>query len=310
MQLRYLEYFVQAVECKSLNRAARKLDVSPQALCAGVAALEKKLGYALLERSPMGVRPTKNGEIVFQDARDIRDVIHKWLQLSHHQPEKDTVMVKLGASTTLMRWLVPQVVLQIKELYPHIYFNLFESFVEQVFHTVVDQRMLGLITCVNERVESTYRVRLAQNDMTFMEGPEDGCAVIINKSHPFAALSTLTLRDLAELRLAFNPQRDQYFVYRDICKYFAPSGIIHIPEQENLLRLISMDISTAAVLPRSVLRAPGGWAQKVCAKDVVDFPMPGRIWLIYPRDMRSSEKLVQESIAELLEKMEKEESPS
>ena len=123
-------------------------------------------------------------------------------------------------------------------------------------------------------------------------------------------LSTLTLRDLAELRLAFNPQRDQYFVYRDICKYFAPSGIIHIPEQENLLRLISMDISTAAVLPRSVLRAPGGWAQKVCAKDVVDFPMPGRIWLIYPRDMRSSEKLVQESIAELLEKMEKEESPS
>ena len=40
MQLRYLEYFVQAVECKSLNRAARKLDVSPQALCAGVAALE------------------------------------------------------------------------------------------------------------------------------------------------------------------------------------------------------------------------------------------------------------------------------
>ena len=205
MQLRYLEYFVQAVECKSLNRAARKLDVSPQALCAGVAALEKKLGYALLERSPMGVRPTKNGEIVFQDARDIRDVIHKWLQLSHHQPEKDTVMVKLGASTTLMRWLVPQVVLQVKELYPHIYFNLFESFVEQVFHTVVDQRMLGLITCVNERVESTYRVRLAQNDMTFMEGPEDGCAVIINKSHPFAALSTLTLRDLAELRLASIP---------------------------------------------------------------------------------------------------------
>ena len=52
MQLHYLEYFVQAVECRSLNRAARKLDVSPQALCAGVSALEKSLGYPLLERSP------------------------------------------------------------------------------------------------------------------------------------------------------------------------------------------------------------------------------------------------------------------
>lgn len=303
MQLRYLEYFVQAVECRSLNRAARKLDVSPQALCAGVAALEKKLGYALLERSPSGVRPTKNGEIVFQDARGLGEMIHKWRSLAHDHTEKDTVMVKLGASTTLMRWLVPQVVIQVKELYPHIYFNLHESFVEQVFHTVVDQRMLGLITCVNERVESTYRVRLAQNDMTYMEGPEDGCVVILNKSHPFADLPILTFRELAELRLAFNPKRDQYFVYRDICKYFSPSGIIHIPEQENLLRLISMDATIAAVLPRSVLRSPGGWAQRLCAKDVKDFPMPGRIWFIYPRSMRSSERLVQESIAGLLERL-------
>lgn len=41
MQFHHLEYFIQAVECKSLNRASRKLNVSPQALCAGIAALEK-----------------------------------------------------------------------------------------------------------------------------------------------------------------------------------------------------------------------------------------------------------------------------
>ena len=300
MQFRHLEYFVHAVECKSLNRAARRLDVSPQTLCAGVASLEKELGYPLLNRCPAGVSPTPNGEVVYNDAVQLGGMVHRWRSLAGSRGERDTVMVKLGASTTLMRWLVPQVVIQIKKDYPHIYFDLHESFVEQVFRTVVDKRTLGLITCVNERVESSYRVQLAQNDMEALVGPEDGCVVVLNRKHPFAALPSLTLRHLAELRVVWNPQRDQFFVYRDICKYFSPEGSIHIPEQENLLRLISMEIGIAAVLPRSVLRAPGDWGRNLRGMDVEDFPMPGRIWLIYPRKLRSSESVVLDAIRRTL----------
>lgn len=310
MQLRYLEYFCAAVECKSLNRAARKLNVSPQALCAGVAALEKKLGYPLLDRSPSGVTPTSNGETVFHDALQFTEMVQKWQSLSPAKPEGSMVTVKLGASTTLMRWLVPSAVIRVKEQFPHIYFDLYESFVEQVFHTATDQHMMALITCVNERVESAYRVQLTQNNMSYDVGPEDGCVVVLNKAHPFARLPRLTIAHLAELRLAFNPQRDQFFVYRDICKYFSPTGIIHIPEQENLLRLIAMDHTIAAVLPRSVLRSPGGWGENVCGKDVEDFPMPGRIWFVYPDKLRSSEKEVQAVVRGMLEELKREESAS
>lgn len=299
MRLRHLEYFVHAVECKSLNRAARRLDVSPQTLCAGVSSLEKELGYPLLTRSPSGVSPTPNGEIVYTDAQKMGDMVRRWHSLLHSR-EIDTVMVKLGASTTLMRWLVPQIVLQVKKEYPHIYFDLYESFVEQVFRTVVDKRMPGLITCVNERVESSYRIQLLQNDMEAEVGPEDGCVVVLNRKHPLASLPRLALRHLAELRMAWNPQRDRFFVYRDICKYFSPAGIIHIPEQENLLRLISMESGIAAVLPRSVLRAPGDWGRNLRGMDVEDFPMPGRIWLIYPRRPRSSESVVLEAVRRTL----------
>ena len=301
MQFRHLEYFVHAVECKSLNRAARRLDVSPQTLCAGVASLEKELGYPLLRRSPSGVTPTPEGEIVCNDALQMGDMVRRWRALARTRSDRDTVMVKLGASTTLMRWLVPQVVIQVKKDYPHIYFDLYESFVEQVFRTVMDKRMLGLITCVNERVESSYRVQLAQNDMEALVGPEDGCVVVLNREHPFAVLPHLALRHLAELRMAWNPQRDRFFVYRDICKYFSPEGIIHIPEQENLLRLISMESGIAAVLPRSVLRAPGDWGRNLRGMDVEDFPMPGRIWIIYPRRLRSSESVVLEAVRRTLD---------
>lgn len=301
MQFRHLEYFVQAVECKSLNRAARRLDVSPQTLCAGVASLEKELGYALLHRSPSGVSPTQNGETVYSDAVRMVEAARGWRALARPREERETVIVKLGASTTLMRWLVPQAVLSVKKEYPHIAFDLYESFVEQVFRTVVDKRMLGLITCVNERVDSSYRIQLLHNDMEFAAGPEDGCVVVLNREHPLAALPRLTLRNLADLRLAWNPKRDRFFVYRDICKYFSSTGIIHIPEQENLLRLISMERGMAAVLPRSALRAPGDWNRRLRGMDVEDFPMPGRIWLIYPRQPRSSERVVMEAVRRILD---------
>ena len=69
-----------------------------------------------------------------------------------------------------------------------------------------------------------------------------------------------------------------------------------------------MDASIAAVLPRSVLRSSGRWTQQLCAKDVEDFPMPGRIWFVYPKNMHSTEKIVQKSIANLLTHLKAEES--
>ena len=202
MQFHHLEYFIQAVECKSLNRASRKLNVSLQALCAGIAALEKSLGYPLLIRSRNGVSPTQNGEIVFRDAAGFSELVQKWRALSPVETERQ-VMVKFGASTTLMRWLVPQVILRTQQRQPHIYFDFYESFVENVFANLLDRHSLGLITAINERVEGVYRIRLMQNDMEYTVGPEDRCVVVINRKHPFAQLPSLTRAQLRELKLVW-----------------------------------------------------------------------------------------------------------
>ena len=300
MQFHHLEYFIQAVECKSLNRASRKLNVSPQALCAGIAALEKSLGYPLLVRSRNGVSPTQNGEIVYQDAAAFCELVQKWRLLSPVDTKRQ-IMVKFGASTTLMRWLVPQIILQTQQRHPHIYFDFYESFVEDVFSNLLDRHSLGLITAVNERVEGVYRIRLLQNAMEYMVGPEDRCVVVINRKHPFAQLPCLTRDQLRELKLVWNPKRDEHFVYRDVCKYFSREKSIHIPEQENLLRMISMKPEFAAVLPQSALLAQNNINEYICGKDIEDFPMKGNIWFVWPRKLSSSEEIVRKITMDILE---------
>ena len=51
MELRTLRYLVEIAEEKSINRAAEKLYVSQPTLSRAIQALERELGFAVLERT-------------------------------------------------------------------------------------------------------------------------------------------------------------------------------------------------------------------------------------------------------------------
>ncbi|MDH5540355.1 MAG: LysR substrate-binding domain-containing protein [Rhizobacter sp.] len=70
-KLRAIEYFVVAVEEGSFARAARRLEVSVQAVQKLVGTLEQALGATLLERNTRGVRPTAAGSVYLDSCRPL-----------------------------------------------------------------------------------------------------------------------------------------------------------------------------------------------------------------------------------------------
>ena len=290
MQFQYIEYFVTAVQCNSLNRAARMLDISVQKIYYGIATMEKELGYPLLIRSHDGVYPTSYGKNILQEAQQCINYMNRWKKIAHEKNHK--VIIRLGASATLMRVLIPSVLAQAKKIYNYTHYELRESYLEEIFKEILDCKIMGIVNCVSPRMENSYRIATAQNNLLYEEGPDDSCVVIINKNNPLANQSQLTTDQLKNLHLCFNPKRDQAIVYREIYQYFSDNiRGINIPQQENLLRLIALEPMLAAVLPKSALISQGEWSEKISGKTVADFPMPGKIWLIYP------EKLTQEEAA-------------
>ena len=288
MQFQYIEYFITAAQCKSLNRAARMLDISVQKLYYGIDTMEKELGYPLLIRSRDGVYPTSHGENILYEAQQCINYMKRWKMLSHDK--KATMIIKLGASATLTRVLIPSVLAQAKKIYNYTHYDIRESYLEEIFREILDCKMMGIVNCVSPRVESAYRIATAQNNLLVEEGPDDSCIVIINKNNPLARYPQLTTGQLKELHLCFNPKRDQALVYREIYQYFSNTiRGINIPQQENLLRLIALEPMLAAVLPKSALISQGEWSEKISGKTVADFPMPGKIWLIYPEKLSQEE---------------------
>ncbi|MDQ1909857.1 LysR family transcriptional regulator [Paenibacillus sp. GD4] len=71
MQIDWLESFVQAVQARSLSKAAEKLHLSQPALSKQMARLEEYLGVKLLHRTPAGIEATEAGEKLLLKAHRI-----------------------------------------------------------------------------------------------------------------------------------------------------------------------------------------------------------------------------------------------
>ena len=74
-----LDTFIAVADCGSFTKAARKLYISPTAVMKQMNALEAGLNLKLTERTPSGIRLTKAGAIIYQDARFLIDYSKKSL---------------------------------------------------------------------------------------------------------------------------------------------------------------------------------------------------------------------------------------
>lgn len=59
-----LRYFVEVIHCGSIRSASDRLQIAPSAISRQIQILEQRLGAPLLIRSRIGIKPTKQGELV------------------------------------------------------------------------------------------------------------------------------------------------------------------------------------------------------------------------------------------------------
>lgn len=78
MNLRQLEYFITAAECKNMTEAARKLHMAQPPLSRAIKTLEESLDITLFFRSKKGIQLTDAGRLLYQQTthlfREIEDI--------------------------------------------------------------------------------------------------------------------------------------------------------------------------------------------------------------------------------------------
>ena len=108
LNLHLLRLFAAVAKTGSFSRAADLLHISQPALSKGVRDFELQVGCRLLDRTPKGVRPTREGaalarhaETLFAAERAAEDELQALRNL-------DSGSLRIGASTTIATYMIPE----------------------------------------------------------------------------------------------------------------------------------------------------------------------------------------------------------
>ncbi|WP_445222841.1 LysR family transcriptional regulator (plasmid) [Bradyrhizobium sp. Pa8] len=101
LQLRHLRYFMSIVDAGSFSRAATTIHVAQPALSQQIAALEAELGVSLLHRSARGIRPTREGHVLYREAVSILQQVEQLPSVVRSTTGEPEGLVRLGMSSVL-----------------------------------------------------------------------------------------------------------------------------------------------------------------------------------------------------------------
>ncbi|QPC95495.1 LysR family transcriptional regulator [Mesorhizobium sp. INR15] len=135
MDIRFLESFVEVVDCGSIADAARYLNLTPAAVAQRLKAIERELGHSLVSRAGRTVRPTESGLAVLArarqliaGARDLRAIA------ANDQP---VGALRLGSTATGLTGLLPAVIASLSQRCPRIEFFVRPGSSLDLYHSVM-----------------------------------------------------------------------------------------------------------------------------------------------------------------------------
>ena len=133
MKLNALQALVAAVEEGSLRAAARCMGVSQPALTKLVRELEMELAAPLLERHSQGVRPTAQGQVLFEHARTVARELATANDRIQQLGGQMRGELNIAAVPVAMMLLIPETLRTFSRAFPDIRLRVSEElFVEQL----------------------------------------------------------------------------------------------------------------------------------------------------------------------------------
>ena len=107
INLKQLEAFVTTAEYSSFTKAAEELFLTQSTVSSHISTLEKALGLRLIQRNArQRVSLTREGELVYRDAKDILDRCQALQDLKNHDYQNQLV---IGASSVPGQCLLPEI---------------------------------------------------------------------------------------------------------------------------------------------------------------------------------------------------------
>jgi DNA-binding transcriptional LysR family regulator len=187
LSLRALECLVVIVEQGSLTAAAGVLRLSQPALSHQIAAVERELGTAVIERLPRGIRPTAAGVAAAAEARAALAAADRAVAAGRRVAAGSGGRVRIACAETMTAWVLVPVLAGWRRRHPDVELEVKE-------YTSADRMREELLAGGADLTVGPRPTRAGE--YTVVLGREE-VVVVASGGHRFAGLDAVPLAELA-----------------------------------------------------------------------------------------------------------------
>ena len=183
--------FLAVAERLSLSKAADELFISQPAVTNHIKALENKLNIALFERKGNKVYLTKAGKVTYAQ---LKKIMQQYAELEFELGRMNDTFkgtLRIGASSTISQYLIPQVIAAFHKRYPAIQLFLFNGNSFQM-----EQKLLE-----NEIEVAFVENDSSQTNIKYSEFLDDEIVAVTGINSTYAKLQSISVSDLLHIPL-------------------------------------------------------------------------------------------------------------
>lgn len=172
MNINQLKYIVTIAEELNITRASKKLFVSQSSLSQCIKNLEGELGAKLFETNVTPLKLTYAGEVYINWAKEVLASQEEMLEKIKEISTQNNVRIIVGVATHRSIYLLPQVIKEFRNLYPHS-FVVIKEYPTPILHKMLENNELDLLLDENNIDSVLYNSELLMREEIYLDIPKD-----------------------------------------------------------------------------------------------------------------------------------------
>ncbi|MFP4977705.1 cidABC operon transcriptional activator CidR [Paenibacillus sp. CN-4] len=246
MEIRQLQYFVEAARLGSFSKAAKSLYITQPTISKMIRSIETELGADLFYREGKSIRLTDAGEILLAKAQNIVDSFQSLSSELDSLRGLKQGHIRIGLPPMVGASFFPSVIGEFHKRYPEVTIRLYEDGAKKVEHEV-EAGLLDIGVVVLPVNEAKFHY------FSFLE---EKLELIVPLGHRLAGNSSVALGDLAEEEFVLF--REDFTLHDRIITECVKSGfeprVIYESSQWDLIsRMVAAGLGIA-LLPETICR--------------------------------------------------------
>lgn len=241
MDINQLEVLVAVAKEKSFSRAAESLNRTQPAVSQAVRRLEQEIGERLFDRSSKDGTLTMAGELLLDYARQMLNLRESAHTAIREMRDLHQGRLSISANEHTVFYLLP-LIAEYRKLYPYIKVEVQRGVASRIPKEVAAREAeLGVVS-----------FKPPDGSIKSISVATDELALFVSPSHPLAAKSSVSIRELGvETFIAHNaPSPYRQMVIEAFEKHQTKLNIaVELPSLEAIKRLVEQGVG-AALLPR------------------------------------------------------------